>query len=148
MHHCFAVETDRMMVVTRGIQASQHYKAVRCNQKLSITKLLVVRFLFNSGYLSPESDYFNCVVNIPEDIRRVDEPSEAGEQMSVLGGVPGRLYGAASTLVGPDEKSGRINPALEPDDDDLDDPNDGPTPLFGSSSAPPPVQPYGKQTAF
>ncbi|KAG6448170.1 high-affinity choline transporter 1 [Manduca sexta] len=105
-------------------------------------------FLFNSGYLSPESDYFNCVVNIPEDIRRVDEPSEAGEQMSVLGGVPGRLYGAASTLVGPDEKSGRINPALEPDDDDLDDPNDGPTPLFGNSSAPPPVQPFGKQTAF
>ncbi|KAJ0177550.1 hypothetical protein K1T71_006423 [Dendrolimus kikuchii] len=105
-------------------------------------------FLFNSGYLSPESDYFNCVVNIPEDIRRVDEPSEAGEQMSVLGGVPGRLYGAASTLVGPDEKSGRINPALEPDDDDLDDPNDGPTPLFGNSNAPPPVQPFGKQTAF
>ncbi|XP_022826133.1 high-affinity choline transporter 1 [Spodoptera litura] len=105
-------------------------------------------FLFNGGYLSPESDYFNCVVNIPEDIRRVDEPSEAGEQMSVLGGVPGRLYGAASTLVGPDEKCGRINPALEPDDDDLDDPNDGPTPLFGSSSAPPPVQPFGKQTAF
>ncbi|CAH0724068.1 unnamed protein product, partial [Brenthis ino] len=105
-------------------------------------------FLFNSGYLSPESDYFNCVVNIPEDIRRVDEPSEAGEQMSVLGGVPGRLYGAASTLVGSDEKSGRINPALEPDDDDLDDPNDGPTPLFGNSNAPPPVQPFGKQTAF
>lgn len=110
--------------------------------------VVVRRFLFNGGYLSPESDYFNCVVNIPEDIRRVDEPSEAGEQMSVLGGVPGRLYGAASTLVGPDEKCGRINPALEPDDDDLDDPNDGPTPLFGSSSAPPPVQPFGKQTAF
>ncbi|KOB76718.1 High-affinity choline transporter [Operophtera brumata] len=105
-------------------------------------------FLFNNGYLSPESDYFNCVVNIPEDIRRVDEPSEAGEQMSVLGGVPGRMYGAAATLVGPDESAGRVNPALEPDDDDLDDPNDGPTPLFGTSNAPPPVQPFGKQTAF
>lgn len=113
-----------------------------------ITSFNSNRYLFNSGYLSPESDYFNCVVNIPEDIRRVDEPSEAGEQMSVLGGVPGRLYGAATTLVGPDEKSGRINPALEPDDDDLDDPNDGPTPLFGNSNAPPPVQPFGKQTAF
>lgn len=109
-------------------------------------KILSPRYLFNSGYLSPESDYFNCVVNIPEDMGRVDEPSEAGEQMSVLGGVPGRLYGAASTLVGPDERSGRINPALEPDDD-LDDPNDGPTP----SSAPAPrrpLQPLGKQTAF
>lgn len=116
--------------------------------KIFIKNRVYRRYLFNSGYLSPESDYFNCVVNIPEDIRRVDEPSEAGEQMSVLGGVPGKLYGAASTLVGPDEKSGRINPALEPDDDDLDDPNDGPTPLFGSSSAPPPVQPFGKQTAF
>lgn len=100
------------------------------------------RFLFNNGYLSPESDYFNCVVNIPEDMGRVDEPSEAGEQMSVLGGVPGRLYGAAATLVGPDERSGRINPALE--DDDLDDPNDGPAPLFPSA----PLQTFGKQTAF
>lgn len=31
-------------------------------------------------------------------------------------GAMGKLYGAA-TLVGKDERNGRINPALEPDDD-------------------------------
>lgn len=97
-------------------------------------------YLFRSGRLSPEWDYFNCVVNIPEDIRRVDEPSEAGEQMSVLGGAPGRMYGAAAA----DELGGRDNPALEPDDD-LDDPNDGPAPPLRPLH---PLQPLGRQTAF
>lgn len=60
---------------------------------------------------------FKCVVNIPEDVQRVGEPSEAGEQMSVLAsGMMGKMYGAA-TMVGKDEMNGRINPALEADDD-------------------------------
>lgn len=69
---------------------------------------------------------------------RVDEPSDLdGEQvrklrkliqidplntisiilkMSVMAGAMNRMYGAA-TMVGKDEKNGRINPALEADDD-------------------------------
>ncbi|GBP47409.1 High-affinity choline transporter 1 [Eumeta japonica] len=109
---------------------------------LSVVKEVAVRrYLFHSGYLSPERDYFNCVVNIPEDMGRVDEPSEAGEQLSVLGGGSGRLYGSA---LPPDVGGGRTNPALEPDDD-LDDPNDGPAP------APAPLPPYAhphRHTAF
>lgn len=36
--------------------------------------------------------------------------------MSVMAGSMARMYGAA-TMVGKDEMNGRINPALEPDDD-------------------------------
>lgn len=36
--------------------------------------------------------------------------------MSVMAGAMGRMYGAA-TMVGKDEMNGRVNPALEPDDD-------------------------------
>ncbi|KAI5703493.1 hypothetical protein M8J76_012292 [Diaphorina citri] len=78
------------------------------------------KWLFRTGRLAPEWDYFNCVVNIPEDIRKVHDlgtPSEGpGEQMSVLtaGHIP--LYGAAG-LVGKDEMNGRINPALETDEE-------------------------------
>lgn len=40
--------------------------------------------MFESGKLPPNYDYFRCVVNIPEDVQRVGEPSEAGEQVSNL----------------------------------------------------------------
>lgn len=55
------------------------------------------------------------MVNIPEDVERVGEPAEDGEQMAVMTSAM-RQYGAA-TMVGKDEMNGRINPALEPDDD-------------------------------
>lgn len=74
--------------------------------------------MFTTGRLAPEYDYFHCVVNIPEDIQRVGDTSEDGEQMSVMTtGAIGRMYGAATTLVGKDEMNGRVNPALEADDD-------------------------------
>lgn len=74
------------------------------------------KWVFETGRLAPGYDVFHCVVNIPEDVQRVDEPAE-GEQMSVMAsGAMGKLYGAA-TLVGKDERNGRINPALEADDD-------------------------------
>lgn len=100
----------------------------------------LIRFLFETGRLAPQYDYFRCVVNIPEDVQRVGEPSEAGEQvsgekkqvsfhlnfipftifppqLSVMAGAPiAKMYGAA-TMVGKDERNGRINPALEADDD-------------------------------
>lgn len=37
-------------------------------------------------------------------------------QLSVIAGAMSKMYGAA-TMVGKDERNGRINPALEPDDD-------------------------------
>ncbi|KAK7790627.1 hypothetical protein R5R35_005091 [Gryllus longicercus] len=96
----------------------------------SLTTLVGVseltRWLFESGKLAPGYDWFRCVVNIPEDVERVGEPAE-GEQMSVMSsGQIGRVYGAA-TMVGKDEMNGRINPALEPDDDmdPAEDPAEG-----------------------
>lgn len=75
------------------------------------------KWVFETGRLAPGYDIFHCVVNIPEDVQRVGEPAEDGEQMSVMAsGAMGKLYGAA-TLVGKDERNGRINPALEADDD-------------------------------
>ena len=72
------------------------------------------RRVFESGQLAPGYDIFRCVVNIPEDVEKVGEPAEGGEQMAVMSAM--RQYGAA-TMVGKDEMNGRINPALEPDDD-------------------------------
>ncbi|XP_017774165.1 PREDICTED: high-affinity choline transporter 1 [Nicrophorus vespilloides] len=76
------------------------------------------KWVFETGRLAPGYDFFHCVVNIPEDIQRVGDPIEDGEQMAVMAsGAMGKLYGAANTMVGKDERNGRINPALEADDD-------------------------------
>lgn len=40
------------------------------------------KWVFETGRLAPQYDYFRCVVNIPEDVIRVEEPSECGEQVS------------------------------------------------------------------
>lgn len=87
----------------------------------TIERSVCFRWLFRTGRLAPEWDYFNCVVNIPEDIHKVHElgtPSEGhAEQMAVLtAGQMGPLYGAAG-LVGKDEMNGRVNPALETDEE-------------------------------
>lgn len=75
------------------------------------------KWVFETGRLAPGYDFFRCVVNIPEDVQRVGDELEDGEQMSVMAsGAMGKLYGAA-TMVGKDERNGRINPALEADDD-------------------------------
>ncbi|XP_061397365.1 high-affinity choline transporter 1 [Musca vetustissima] len=87
---------------------------------VSLVTLVVVswwtKMMFESGKLPPSYDVFRCVVNIPEDVQRVGEPAECGEQLSVMAGPLGRSYGAA-TMAGKDERNGRINPALETDDD-------------------------------
>lgn len=95
------------------------------------------KWAFETGRLAPHQDYFRCVVNIPEDAIRVEEPAENGEQvcvcgsiltlgstyywtiwpqLSVMSGPMNRMYGAA-TMAGKNESDGRINPAMEPDDD-------------------------------
>ncbi|XP_075162329.1 choline transporter [Haematobia irritans] len=87
---------------------------------ISLVTLIVVswwtKMMFESGKLPPSYDVFRCVVNIPEDVQRVGDPAECGEQLSVMAGPLGRSYGAA-TMAGKDERNGRINPALETDDD-------------------------------
>lgn len=88
---------------------------------LSLVTLIFVswwtKWLFLTERLAPGYDFFRCVINIPDDKQRVDEPAEEGEQLSMMSsGAMGKLYGAA-TLVGKDERNGRINPALEADDD-------------------------------
>ncbi|BFF92803.1 high-affinity choline transporter 1 [Drosophila madeirensis] len=87
---------------------------------LSLITLISVswwtKMMFESGKLPPSYDYFRCVVNIPEDVVRVGDPAESGEQLSVMAGPLARSYGAA-TMAGKDERNGRINPALESDDD-------------------------------
>lgn len=88
---------------------------------MSLVTLVLVswgtKHVFETGKLAPGYDFFRCVVNIPEDVQRVGDPVEEGEQMSVMtSGAMGKVYGAA-TMVGKDERNGRINPALEADDD-------------------------------
>ncbi|KAL1139531.1 hypothetical protein AAG570_006514 [Ranatra chinensis] len=87
---------------------------------MSLVTLIFVswgtKYVFESGYLAPGYDWFRCVVNIPEDVVRVGEPAE-GEMAVMTSGAMGRMYGAA-TLAGKDEMNGRINPALETDEDD------------------------------
>lgn len=89
---------------------------------MSLVTLIFVswwtKWIFETGRLAPKYDYFRCVVNIPGDLIRVDEPSEVGEQMSVMTGPMQKMYGAAA-MVGKDEMNGRINPAMEEDEDDL-----------------------------
>ncbi|XP_018326613.1 high-affinity choline transporter 1 [Agrilus planipennis] len=97
-----------------------------------ITVSWLMKWLFESGKVAPRYDIFHCIVNIPEDIQRVGEPSEDGEQMSVMASGNAKSYGAA-TMVGKDEKNGRINPALEPDDDILASEVERNNSLIGSS---------------
>lgn len=44
---------------------------------------LYFSYVFHNGILEPRYDWFHCVVNIPEDAVRVEEPHE-GEQMTTL----------------------------------------------------------------
>ena len=43
-----------------------------------ITVSLITKFIFENEYLPKHMDYFECVVNIPEDVVVIDEPYENG----------------------------------------------------------------------
>lgn len=58
--------------------------AVTIQANLFAIRRFSSRWVFETGRLAPGYDVFRCVVNIPEDVQRVEEPSEVGEQMSVL----------------------------------------------------------------
>lgn len=55
---------------------------------MSLITLIVVsaysKWIFETGRLAPQYDYFRCVVNIPDDAVRVGDPSEVGEQVGRL----------------------------------------------------------------
>ena len=81
------------------------------------------RWLFETGRLGPEHDYFHCVVNIPEDVVKVgdddDEHRTVLTSSSSAAAVP-TYGGTSSTMIGTDERNGRVNPALEVNDDEID----------------------------
>lgn len=80
-----------------GLPAAIHYPGYDADEErqlfpfrtmamvLSLLTLIGVswwtKFAFETGRLAPHQDYFRCVVNIPDDAIRVDEPAENGEQV-------------------------------------------------------------------
>ena len=66
---------------------------------------LLTQYIFESGKLPPSWDVLRCVVNIPEDVVRVEEPQE-GEMAVMTGLTQVRKYSAT------DEMNGCVNPAL------------------------------------
>lgn len=80
----------------------------------SLATLLAVsstsKWLFETGRLPPEFDVFHCVVNIPDDVLKVQEPAEG--EMSVLNAGLGKTYQS--------EMNGRVNPALNLSSDEAE----------------------------
>lgn len=74
---------------------------------VSLTTLLGVsklfKWLFESATLSAKYDILQCVVNVPEDVVRVQEPHEG--EMTALDVTAAKKYQA-------NEMNGRINPAM------------------------------------
>lgn len=58
--------------------------AMLCSLVTLVGVSYYTKWVFESGRLSPQYDYFKCVVNIPDDAIRVGDPSETGEQVSVV----------------------------------------------------------------
>ncbi|XP_023229430.1 high-affinity choline transporter 1-like isoform X2 [Centruroides sculpturatus] len=67
---------------------------------LSVSKLF--KWLFEAGRLDAKFDIFHCIVNIPDDVEKVQEPQEG--EMTVLNAAAVRKYQS--------EMNGRVNPAL------------------------------------
>ncbi|XP_022245913.1 high-affinity choline transporter 1-like [Limulus polyphemus] len=83
---------------------------------ISLTTLLTIsaftKWAFESGRLPAKLDIFRCIVNIPEDVVKVQEPQEG--EMSVLNTNMIKTYQT--------EMNGRINPALNlGSEDELND---------------------------
>lgn len=94
---------------------------------------LLMSWLFESGKIPARFDFFHCVVNIPEDVMKVQEPHEG--EMTVLNA--GGLVKSYQT-----EMNGRVNPALNlhPEEDVEGFPTKstvGPDPLSPFGGLPP-----------
>ncbi|XP_015921012.2 high-affinity choline transporter 1 [Parasteatoda tepidariorum] len=83
---------------------------------ISLSTLLAVsrstKWLFENGHIPPALDIFHCVVNIPDDILKVQEPHEG--EMSVLNAQIAMVKTYQS------EMNGRINPALNLSSDEAE----------------------------
>uniref|UniRef100_T1IWY2 High-affinity choline transporter 1 n=1 Tax=Strigamia maritima TaxID=126957 RepID=T1IWY2_STRMM len=98
---------------------------------VSLATLLLVScftsWIFENAYLPAKFDLFQCVVNIPEDVLKVQEPHEG--EMSVLN----PELTAAKTYQA-NEMNGRVNPALNVSSEDV---RNNPTitpPAFGGGN--------------
>lgn len=108
-------------------KAEQLFPFRTLSMLVSLTTLLGVsstsKWLFESGRIPPQLDIFHCVVNIPEDILKVQEPQEG--EMSVLNANLTKTYQS--------EMNGRINPALNLSSDEAE----SDTPVTGTPKPPP-----------
>lgn len=108
-------------------------------------------WLFHSGKLHPKWDYFRCVVNIPEDRLKVDEPHEGGELTTMTAAMVAKYCAM-------DEMNGRVNPAMTNSDTEDEEEVGGPgkvrlggpksgTPKVGAITGPkpPPKAPRSPQ---
>lgn len=68
---------------------------------IGVTHLSI--WLFKTGRLDPESDYFGCVVNIPDDVVVVTDPDQPEETLAI-NPVPIKTYGQ--------EANGQVNAGL------------------------------------
>lgn len=94
------------------------------------------RWLFESGKVPARFDVFHCVVNIPEDTMKVQEPLEG--EMTVLNACGlGKTYQT--------EMNGRINPALNlHPEDDVEGFTERTVPAVGPAD---PLSPFGPPVA-
>lgn len=83
---------------------------------ISLSTLLAVsrstKWLFENGHIPPAMDIFHCVVNIPDDILKVQEPHEG--EMTVLNAQIAMVKTYQS------EMNGRVNPALNLSSDEAE----------------------------
>ncbi|XP_044018414.1 high-affinity choline transporter 1 [Aphidius gifuensis] len=84
---------------------------------ISLLTLIVISYwtnnIFINGKLSPYYDVFRCVINIPENVQIVGyNPADKDEQMAVLAGGVGKIYGSKNKANGCVDKK-----TLEPDND-------------------------------
>lgn len=75
----------------------------------------VTKWVFESGRLPPSFDIFRCIVNIPDDVIKVQEPHE-GEMTTLNIGVAKKYQTG--------ELNGQVNPALNLGSEDENEEND------------------------
>lgn len=72
---------------------------------IGVTQLSI--WLFKTGRLDPESDYFNCVVNIPDDVVVVTDPDQPDETAAINMDVKSYGQGANGQV-----NAGQVNAGL------------------------------------
>lgn len=75
-----------------------------CSLAVLIAVSEVTRWAFETGKLPASLDIFRCVINIPDDIVKVQEPVETAGEMTELGSCAAKKYELSS--------NGQMNPAL------------------------------------